>query len=270
MSSLRDAIGSVFTRLFWLALVLCGIECTHKKVKERRYARSLSLPDLERIEPTDTLCNAADNEFANAESRRKIIDDKARMLLTLVGLLIPVTATLATRLETPYVALVPLACFLFAALVRVGYLGIGSGMTPKLSPDEAVLSEEKLKRQLIRDAFWSAQYTEQCTDLLVDVYRAALRALMVGLFAVVGIAAVAYVRTPDPSLRIIRQLRSDPALKRQLRGPQGIPGPQGPRGASGPAGAVGPQSPPGAANSSSGMNDPKVPGCSLQGRSEDE
>jgi hypothetical protein len=82
MSSLRKAIGSVFTTLFWLALVLCGIECTHKPVKARRYERPLSLPDLESIEPTDTLRSAADNEFASADSRRKIVDDKARMLLT--------------------------------------------------------------------------------------------------------------------------------------------------------------------------------------------
>jgi hypothetical protein len=245
MSSLRRTTGSVFTRLFWFALLLGGIECSHKQVKERRYERALDLPDFSTISPTETLRGAADAEFASAESRRKIVDDKARMLLTLVGLLIPVTATLATRIEPAYVALLPLACFLFSALTLVGYLGIGSGMTPKLSPAEAAFDEDRLQRQLIHDAFWSARYTEQCTDFLVDVYRAALRALMVGLFLVVGVAAVAYIRTPDPSKRIIQQLRSEPALIRELRGPQGSPGSTGPAGPRGPKGDPGPSGPAG-------------------------
>lgn len=238
----------MFTGLFWAALRLCGIESTYAQVRDRRYDRPMDVPALDAITATDTLRGAADAEYANADARRKIVDDKARMLLALVGLLIPVTATLATRLDLPYVALLPLVCFLFSALLLVGYLGISSGMVPTLSAHEARLDEETLKRQLIRDLLQSARYTEQSTNFLVDVYRAALRALMVGLFLVVGVAAIAYIRTPDPTARLVQELRSDPTLLRELRGPQGAPGvagPAGPKGERGPSGPPGPQGPPG-------------------------
>jgi hypothetical protein len=247
MRFLRNVIGEAFGLLFWLALVICGIECSRDTVRKRRYVRPLDLPEVDAISPTETLRSAADGEFANAEARRKIVDDKARMLLTLVALLIPVTATLAARLDTPSLVLVPLACFLFSALTLVGYLGIGAGMSPTISSVEALLDEDRLKRQLIVDLLQSARVTEQATDFLVDVYRAGLRALFLGLMLVVGIAAVAYMRPTDPTARLIQQLRSDPALIRELRGPQGAPGPAGPAGPRGPVGereSAGPPGPP--------------------------
>lgn len=255
MRLLRKMIGEAFGLLFWLALVICGIECSRETVRKRRYVRPVDLPAVDAISPSDTLRSAADGEFASAEARRKIVDDKARMLLTLVALLIPVTATLAARLDTPSLVLAPLACFLFSALILVGYLGIGAGMSPTISPAEALLDEERLKRQLIVDLLWSARVTEQSTDFLVDVYRAGLRALFLGLMLVVGIAAVAYTRPADSTARLIQQLRSDPALIRELRGPQGAPGPTGPMGPPGPpgergtAGPPGPPGPPSPANS---------------------
>lgn len=248
MFSARNTIGAAFTWLFFRALWLCGIECSHAQVIARRYDRPLDLPDGGALVPSDTLRSVADAELANAEARRKTIDDKARMLLTLVGLLIPVTATLGTRLETPAFALLPLAPFFLSALILVGYLGIGKVMVQTLGPAEALLDEERLKRQLIRDVLQSARYTEQCTDFLVDVYRAALRALLAGLFLVVGVATLAYVRPADPPARLVQQLRSDPGLIRELRGPQGPPGPlgrPGPAGAKGDRGPAGPQGPPG-------------------------
>jgi len=245
MRSLRNFIGEAFGFLFWLSLVVCGIECSRDEVRKRRYERPLDLPDFDKVIPSDSLTSAAEAEFANAEARRGIVDDKARMLLTLVGLLIPVTATLASRLDTPALVLAPLACFLFAALILVGYLGIGSGMKPKLSASEALLDETPLKRQLIGDLLWSARATEEATNFLVDVYRAGLRALFLGLVLVVAIAMIAYMRPSDPTGRIIQQLRADPGLLRELRGPQGSPGQMGPAGPPGPRGAQGVSGPPG-------------------------
>ncbi len=254
MRSLRNLAGEVFGFLFWLALVLCGIECSRDAVRNRRYARPLDLPEsTETIKPSDALMDAAQSEHANAEARRSIVDDKARMLLTIVGLLIPVTATLASRLDLPVLVLAPLGCFLFSALILVGYLGIGNFMKPKLSADEMGLEGEKLKKQVIADLLQSARVNEQATDFLVDVFRASLRALLLGLILIVAISATAYLRAGDPTARLIQQLRSDPALIRELRGPQGPPGAtgvtgtrglQGDRGLQGPTGPQGQPGPP--------------------------
>ncbi|MGZ5445359.1 MAG: hypothetical protein ACXW5U_25840 [Thermoanaerobaculia bacterium] len=174
------------------------------------------------------------------------MDDKARMLLTLVGLLIPVTATLASRIAWPAVIILPLVCFLFAALLLIGYLGIGTGMQPTAAVEEASYEEEPLKRLIIHDQLSSARMTEHATNFLVDVYRASLCALFVGLLFVVRITVVAYLRPHDPTTRLIQQLRSNPARLRELRGPEGPPGPTGPpgpEGATGPQGPVGPPAP---------------------------
>jgi hypothetical protein len=253
MRSLHKVISESFLLLFWVALVLCGIECTREEVRRRRYERDLELPDQEGFEPSETLITAAERELADADSRRRIVDDKARMLLTLVALLIPVTAAFAARLTSPALVLAPLVCFLFASLILVGYLDIGAGMRPKLSPDDTLLEETELKQQVIVDVLSSARTTEQETDFLVDVYRAAIRALLFGLVLVVAVAGIAYSRTSDPTERLIQQLRSDPALIRELRGPQGATGEQGPsgpqgsqgvQGRPGPQGPRGPQGPP--------------------------
>jgi len=194
MRSLRELISSLLEFLFWLALVVCGIECSRQQVRMRRYEHPLDLPDIEAAKGLDMLHAVAEAEFANADARRRIVDDKARMLLTLVGLLIPVTATLAARLEGPSLVLLPLSCFLFSALTLVGYLGVGAGMQLKVSPDDAILDEAALKRQMIVGLLRSARVNQQFTDFLVDVYRASLRALFLGLLLVVVIAGIAYTR----------------------------------------------------------------------------
>jgi hypothetical protein len=242
MRFVRNATGEVFGTLFWLALLLCGIECSRDAVRKRRYVRTVDLPDKTAIKAVDEVKAAAAAEFSNAEARRKIVDDKARMLLTLVGLLVPVTATLAARIGTPAYVLAPLVCFFFSALLLIGYLGIGGTMQPYVTSDDVAGEAEAFKRQMVSDLLESARVTEQHTDFLVDVVRASLRALLLGLFLVVAVAGLAYLRPNDPTERMIQQLRSDPALLRELRGPQGPPGPIG---TAGPSGAVGPQGPTG-------------------------
>ncbi len=245
MRLLRNFIGEVFNVCFWLALRLCGIECSLRSVRERRYDKAPPVPDLASLKPTDTLNEAAKSELASAENRRKIVDDKARMLLTLVGLLIPVTVTLASRIAWPSMITLPLVCFLFSALLLIGYLGVGKGMHLTVSVEEVGYDEDRLTRQVIHDTLLSARATEQATDFLVDVYRAGLRALFAGLLCVVAIAVTAYMLPNEATARVIQQLRSDPALLRELRGPQGPPGPAGPKGPQGEPGKPGPPGPPG-------------------------
>lgn len=245
MRFIRNVIGEFVGGLFWLALLVSGIECSREAVRKRRYVRELGLPEKAAIVAVDEVKDAAEAEFSNAEARRKIVDDKARMLLTLVGLLVPVTATLAPRIGTPAYVLAPLACFFFSALLLIGYLGIGATMQPQVASDEVGLDGEQFKRQVAYDLLSSARVIEQHTDFLVDVVRASLRALLVGLFLVVAVAAVAYLRPDDPTKRVIQQLRSDPSLLRELRGPQGPPGPIGPPGPPGATGPVGPAGPSG-------------------------
>src|SRR5881296_3169358 len=161
MRSLRKFVGEIFLLLFWIALVLCGIECSRDAVRKRRYEGKRDVPDKGAFEPSATVMVAAERELTNADARRKILDDKARMLLALVGLLIPVTATLASRLTLPGLVLAPLVCFLSSALILVGYLAVGVAMKPKLSSDEIFLDEKELKRQLVVDLLRSARTAEQ-------------------------------------------------------------------------------------------------------------
>ena len=242
MRSGAKAAGGIFGYFFWLALRPAGIECTPEQVVRRSYAQPYDLPEETTMQAADVLHEAAEAEYNRAEARRRGVDDKARMLLAMVGLLVPLTATLSLRLVWPALALAPLACFLFAAVIMTGYLAVGKTMVPKINPAEAALNEQALRRTLILDTLRSARATEMGTNFLVDVYRAGLRAFFVGLLFITITTVVAYIRPSDPTARLIEQLRGDPALRNELRGSQGMPGP---RGAPGPPGPVGPAGPPG-------------------------
>lgn len=245
MRSLRKIISVSVDWIFWLFLRAFGVECTIEQVRARSYEHPLDLPAESVLRPTETLVSAAESEYERAESRRKAVDDKARMLLTLVGLLVPLTGTLASRLEWPALSLMPLALFFLSAGIMTGYLAVGSAMLPKVSAVEATYDDEKLKRTLLLDILRSARTNENRTSFLVDVYRAGLRAFILGLVAVAAIAAIALVRPTDGSSQIIERLRRDPELREQLRGPAGPQGEVGAHGAVGPVGPIGPKGDPG-------------------------
>ena len=175
----------------------------------------------------------------------KVVDDKARMLLTLVGLLVPLTATLALRLTWPWLALPPLALFFAFAGILAGYLAVGGTMFPKLTAPEATYEEDQLKRTIILDTLQSARSMENWTHFLVDVYRAGLRAFIVGLLFVALISVTALTRSHDSVAQLVKELRGDSMLRDELRGPRGAPGVPGAPGAQGPAGPTGPPGPPG-------------------------
>lgn len=253
MRSLRKWLSNAVDLLFWASLRAFGVECTFAQAKARSYDFPLDLPPEATLKVSDALTAAAEGEYERAEARRKVVDDKARMLLTLVGLLVPLTATLAVRLEWPWLALVPLFFFLASAGIMSGYLAVGGTMYPRLAAAEASLDEDQLKRTVTLDTLQSARTTENWTHFLVDVYRAGLRAFIIGLMLVGLIACLALVPPNDSVERVIDHLRRDPDLREALRGPSGPRGDagpqgiQGPEGAAGPPGPAGPQGPPGAA-----------------------
>jgi hypothetical protein len=247
MRSLRKIISVSVDWIFWFLLRVLGLECTVEQLRARTYEHPLDLPAESAIRPTETLVSAAESEYERAESRRKAVDDKARMLLTLVGLLVPLTATLASRLEWPAISLLPLVLFFVSAGIMTGYLAVGSAMLPRVSPVEATYDDENLKRALVLDNLRSARSNDNRTSFLVDVYRAGLRAFILGLVLVAAIAAIALVSPTDGPSQLIERIRRDPDLCEQLRGPAGPPGEAGARGDAGPAGPIGPKGDPGPA-----------------------
>ena len=245
MPSLRNLTSTFTDRVFWFLLRIFGVECTFDQAQKRSYDYPLDLPLETSIKVTDTLSAAADAEYDRAEARRKAVDDKARMLLTLVGLLVPLTATLALRLAWPWLALAPLAFFFASAGILAGYLAVGGTMFPKLTAPETTYEEDQLKRTIILDTLQSARSMENWTHFLVDVYRAGLRAFIVGLLLVALISVTALTRSHDSVAQFLKELRGDPTLRDELRGPRGAPGLPGAPGAQGPVGPTGPAGPPG-------------------------
>jgi len=232
--------------LFWLALRLCGIGCSRDDVRKRAYSsHDTTLPDISSVGHLDVLERMATTEFEHSESRRKSVDDKARLLLTMVGLLVPLTAAVYIRLAWSWMALFPLLCFLLSSAILVGYLAVGRTMVPTLGSDDTKKDEQGLRRAFVADLLTSARNNENGTSFLVDVYRAALRAFFVGLLLVTVLAVLAHVSPSDPTPHLIEQLRGDPALRNELRGPQGPVGPSGPPGPQGHEGPRGQEGPPG-------------------------
>ena len=190
MHHLRIALARTIDAAFWIALQTFGIECRLADVRRRSYT---SHPrELGPINPTETLLKAADAELSRAEARQKAIDEKARMLLTMVSILIPLTTLVLTRTMLPTIALPALLLLFLAASLLVGYLSIRTTMAPYLSQDELQLDEAQLREQLVRDLLRSAHAVEDQVRFFVNVFQAALRAFLLGLL-LLAITTVATV-----------------------------------------------------------------------------
>ncbi|MCP3065814.1 hypothetical protein LXT21_44310 [Myxococcus sp. K38C18041901] len=184
---------------------------------------------------------------AAEDASRKLVDEKARWLLGVVLVLLPIVVGLATTFP-PLVSLISLVVALplaWAGLLLLWYFGVDVKMMVALSDDLLMAGRKQTAlRELIDSIDRCVRHNAAATDFFVDVFRAARRMVgtAVALMVFVAIGAAVYRTIPDPN-DVVTRLRGDPSLVRLLRGSTGEPGPkgeQGPTGARGPQGVPGP------------------------------
>lgn len=176
------------------------------------------------------------------ETRRQIVDDKSRVLLTVSALLFAANAALLPQVPLRVLGLIPIM-FVFAAV----FLTLMYFRTYRTSVVEHKVLEwskepDELRREIARQQFNCAASEGPINDLRIGVHRGARRALLLAVFSMVpAILSVAFSGKETDSL--YDRLVKDAKVRDLLRGPSGALGPTGPAGPRGPTGPQGESGP---------------------------
>ncbi|RNC81384.1 MAG: collagen-like protein [Phycisphaera sp.] len=179
------------------------------------------------------------------ESRREVVDDKSKVMLTVSALLLAANAALLPQAPVRWLAFIPL-CFVFMAvfLLLMYFRTYQSEVVHHADIDWA--DADKAKLALAQIEFACAEKMGPQNDLRVGVHRAARRSLMLALACLVPVlGTVVWIKPVDP---LVKRIQADADVRALLQGPAGSIGPTGqagPQGERGPTGSAGPQGTPG-------------------------
>jgi hypothetical protein len=216
----------------YLMLRAAFITCTYGEVLDRAYAPRPP-PPLAHAPVTQKEIERARSLFEDGFRRRDTVASKVTALLTIAGVVIPLTVGLAAVVSEPWllgIALVPLT---WSALLLVSCLGVERISTLSFVSSTGNPAEDE--RALVADYLTASSMNEGAVDFVVDVYRGALRSFVVASLALITVALLSFERQVDPIDALMSRISSDGALLASLRGPPGERGEKGPPSPPGPA-----------------------------------
>lgn len=199
----------------------------------------------------DFALQAARKIAEREESRREVIDDKSKVMLTVSALLLAANAALLPQAPNRWLASIPLLFVFVAVFLLLMYFRTYRSQVVNYA-DMNWTDVDGAKLSLARTEFDCAEKMEPQNDLRIGVQRAARRSLVLALGCMVLVSLSVVLANPgDP---LIKRIQTDAEVRALLRGPTGAtgprgsagpPGPQGSRGPMGPVGPPGPKAPPG-------------------------
>lgn len=239
------------TRLAFYSLRLYGLEdLTLGDVGCGSYSRQKHTDrKLENAKDLDALVAASRECLDNANNRRAAITDKCKTLLTmssllmgLVGFLLPKAFAFDATWMRVFGFLAMLALMNTITLLLI-FFGVGRDSEVSLEQDDVDLDSENFKKSLINLYLRCQIDMDNRTNYLVDLYKAARFFALLAFAVFVALFSINFLcNSPrDQTKRIIRELRSDPALIELLRGPKGDEGEKGEQGDPGLQGRVRPK-----------------------------
>ncbi len=249
------------TFLVYTTLRIFGPEVRFCDVQEGTFRNRKHEPlNLENANDIDTLLNMSSGILANADKRRASVTDKCKTLFTFGSLLLGVIGLLLPKylafgsVWMKCLALSAVALLFNAIMVMLAFFDVGIEMDVTLDQDDVPLDEQDLKKSMVNRNLQCQVANENRTDYLVNVYQATRFCLCSATTIVAGLVMYSLLisRPEDTTERIVRELRSDPALVSLLRGPKGVDGgigSTGNKGQIGPKGETGEKGKPGEAPS---------------------
>lgn len=221
---------------------LFGIECTFQDVRRRAYDQLQHVDrNLDDAKDLDTLLASAKDRYKDALDRRTFVTDKTKTLVALNSAMLAIVAAFlpkAAAFDSAWLSIafyVGVLLMLNALLIMWIYFDIKGETVVELAQSEVGLDKDNLKKATINSYLRCQVDTNNVTDFLADLYKAARFYFLSGFVVIFGIFSAAYFTRPPSSEaeKVIQQLRSDPALIDLLRGPRGKQGEKGPQGEQG-------------------------------------
>ena len=178
----------------WLLLRVCrsSAKITRAEISKRKLEdkESASLPsNLKNGCSADVL--ELSKELFRVENERFVgIQDKVKSLIAICALMLPLTSALMPRFQWPELDAIPLLLFIVAILLLMDAIRVGNRAVPALD-DDLLRKGEMIARGSIAENYMVATRANQlATDFIVELYRAGLFALLVGLVALVLVCLV--------------------------------------------------------------------------------
>ncbi len=229
----------VVTLLAYLTLRVYGKEITYSDVKAGTFnSRTPSTLSLDNAGDIDTLLKMSEESVANAEKRRGVVTDKCKTLFTLGSLLLGLVGLLLPRylaFDSAWMrglSVVAIAILFNAIIILLMFFDVGQDMEVSLSQSDIPLDHTNLAKSLLNSYLRCCAASENRTDYLVELYRAARFCFLSALTIVAGVVLASLLTNSpaDQAERIVREIRSDPSLTSLLTGPKGDVGQKGGRG----------------------------------------
>jgi hypothetical protein len=172
------------------------------------------------------------------ESRRQIVDDKGKVLLTVSALLFAANAALLPHLPWKALGLLPIAFVFSSVFLTLMYFRTYKTHVVDYKSLDWSQGKVELSRKLAQELFDCAAKEVPINDLRIGMHRGARRALVIASVAMIPVlCAVAF--SPQSADPFIERIEKDSHVRELLRGPSGLPGPTGPAGPQGSAGPMG-------------------------------
>lgn len=237
----------VVTTLAYLTLRIYGLEIEYGDVLSGTFASRKPKPlNLDEAKDIDTLLELSGDAVANADKRRAVVTDKCKTLFTLGSLLLAAIGLLLPKylaFESIWLRLLSgfaVAVLFNAVVILLLFFDVGQDMEVSLDQDDIPLDDTNLKKSLLNRKLKCCAATENRTDYLVELYRAARFCFLSSLTIVAALVLTSFVANPaDQTERIVTEIRSDTHLTNLLRGPKGDQGQKGDGGSDGRPGKDG-------------------------------
>lgn len=175
---------------FWLILRLSGIGCTFAEVAAKAY-EAQKVPDyIKSINvPSEIHLEIAKAGFERQEKRNQYVLDKAKSLMTLVGLMMAVLSAtsvagwLVSGTWLPRMMLfVSLVVLLIVLIVLAWLLSVGVSSEPVIDEDLAKAETATIgSKQYFESILVATNRNSAANNFMVDVYRAANRLMLLGI-----------------------------------------------------------------------------------------
>ena len=228
--------------VYWLLFVF-NPGHTLKEIRDGAMDREIQKIDLPDGADASLALEEAHRAAAYEETRRGIVDEKSKVLLTVSALLLAANAALLPR--APVAGVIPLLCVFVATFLTLMYFRTYTTTVVDYRTVNWSKESDEVRIQIARKQFACVDGMARVNEYRVGVHRGARRALIAAVVSMllVSTAVVSLSKRTDP---LVERIEKDAEVRALLQGPQGPIGPPGPMGSSGPRGPAGPLGPVGA------------------------
>ena len=239
---------ATITAITYCSLRSYGLEVKLEDIRKESYAGSKHVDrKLDKAQDLELLLEEAKEVFKRAEARRTLVMDKCKTLLTLgslllavVGLLLPKSLAFGSAWMSILFFLAALA-FLNVVILLAVSMGVGTETGISIDQADVDLKGEGRKKSFINLYLLCETATNNRTDYLVDVYKAARFYFLSAFTLVAALFAINFfLHSPDDEMKaVLQRLRGDQVFIESIRGQKGDKGDRGEKGDRGDKGDKG-------------------------------